>query len=856
MNQLKRRRSKASVALPSIIFTISNFNPSSSFAEEIFNPAFLTDGNTSGVVISDISKFNTLQYQPPSIYRVEVIVNGESFSTKDVDFIEKEDENGKLGLFPCFDIETIESFGINLDKQLVSENPKCIDFFSVIPGSTSNFAFEKQKLNLTFPQIAIRNNVRGYIPPEKWDDGINALFSNYMISAYNDSNRDSKNLFLSLNSGFNIGAWQFRNDTTYNYSGQADSSQSEWNHINTYVKKNIIPLKSKLILGDNNTNNDIFDSFGFRGLSLSSAEEMYPDSQQGYAPTIRGIAKTNANVVIKQNGYAIYQITVPPGPFVIEDLNPTSVSGDLLVEVNENDGSVQNFIIPYSTLPVLQREGRTKYDVIAGKYRSGSNQANQLKFFQGSAAYGLPLGISVYGGSQLSSDYQSALLGVGRNLGQYGALSFDVTHANSTLANGSDHSGQSLRFLYAKSLLRTGTTFRLLGYRYSTEGFYTFNEVANSNWSINKDEPPQINNEVVIGTNFSRKGRFDASISHAFSDNKGSLFISGTEQRYWGTSDKNRWLQAGYSTFYKGVNLSLSLSHFKYDVVKQKDTLISAGISFSLDSLFRKNNDTRAFNNAYATTSAIHSSENGTAIQSGLSGTLLKDQNLAYSVLLGNQSEQGGSGSLFLDYKGRYGNVGGGYSYNDDSSLISLNASGSALIHRDGVTLGQRLNETSILVDAEGASGVSIDNYVGLKTDWRGYALLPYASAYRENRVSLNPNSFSDNLEIEKNVDVVVPANGAIVRAKFKASLGFRALITLKQGDNFIPYASTVTEANSGTSGIVGSDGAVYLTGLPERGTLNVVWSNKAEDQCSIDYNMAEIDTTVQSVVQFDLTCQ
>lgn len=54
----------------------------------------------------------------------------------------------------------------------------------------------------------------------------------------------------------------------------------------------------------------------------------------------------------------------------------------------------------------------------------------------------------------------------------------DLTHARSQLADDSTHQGQSLRFLYAKSLNNFGTNFQLLGYRYSTRGFYTLDDVA------------------------------------------------------------------------------------------------------------------------------------------------------------------------------------------------------------------------------------------------------------------------------------------------------------------------------------------------------------------------------------------
>ncbi|MGU0042490.1 fimbria/pilus outer membrane usher protein [Escherichia coli] len=39
---------------------------------------------------------------------------------------------------------------------------------------------------------------------------------------------------------------------------------------------------------------------------------MYPDSQQGLAPTVRGIARTAAQLTIRQNGFIIYQSYVSP----------------------------------------------------------------------------------------------------------------------------------------------------------------------------------------------------------------------------------------------------------------------------------------------------------------------------------------------------------------------------------------------------------------------------------------------------------------------------------------------------------------------------------------------------------------
>ncbi|MBW0633945.1 fimbria/pilus outer membrane usher protein, partial [Escherichia coli] len=129
-------------------------------------------------------------------------------------------------------------------------------------------------------------------------------------------------------------------------------------------------------------------------------------------------------------------------------------------------------------VPILQREGRVKYALTAGEFRSGSDLQDSPDFWQGTLIWGLPAGVTLYGGTQFSDDYQSIAFGAGKNLGNFGAFSADVTHARSTLPDDSQKEGQSLRFLYAKSLNDYGTNFQLLGYRYSTEGFYTLSETA------------------------------------------------------------------------------------------------------------------------------------------------------------------------------------------------------------------------------------------------------------------------------------------------------------------------------------------------------------------------------------------
>ncbi|STV03295.1 outer membrane protein for export and assembly of type 1 fimbriae [Klebsiella pneumoniae] len=85
--------------------------------------------------------------------------------------------------------------------------------------------------------------------------------------------------------------------------------------------------------------------------------------------------------------------------------------------------------MPWSTVPVLQREGHTRFALTAGEYRSGNSQQETPDFFQGTAMHGLPAGWTLYGGTQLADRYRAFNLGVGKNMGYFGALSLDITQA-------------------------------------------------------------------------------------------------------------------------------------------------------------------------------------------------------------------------------------------------------------------------------------------------------------------------------------------------------------------------------------------------------------------------------------------
>ncbi|HAI6538652.1 TPA: fimbria/pilus outer membrane usher protein [Escherichia coli] len=630
-------------------------------------------------------------------------------------------------------------------------------------------------------------------------------------------------------------------------SGSSNSSDSnKWQHINTSAERDIIPLRSRLTVGDSYTDGDIFDSVNFRGLKINSTEAMLPDSQHGFAPVIHGIARGTAQVSVKQNGYDVYQTTVPPGPFTIDDINSAANGGNLQVTIKEADGSIQTLYVPYSSVPVLQRAGYTRYALAMGEYRSGNNLQSTPKFVQASLMHGLKGNWTPYGGMQIAEDYQAFNLGIGKDLGLFGAFSFDITQANTTLADDTRHSGQSVKSVYSKSFYQTGTNIQVAGYRYSTQGFYNLSDSAYSRMSGYTVKPPTGDTSEqtlfidYFNLFYSKRGQEQISISQQLG-NYGTTFFSASRQSYWNTSRSDQQISFGLNVPFGDITTSLNYSYSNNIWQNDRDHLLAFTLNVPFSHWMRTDSQS-AFHNSNASYSMSNDLKGGMTNLSGVYGTLLPDNNLNYSVQVGNtqggNTSSGTSGYSSLNYRGAYGNTNVGYSRSGDSSQIYYGMSGGIIAHADGITFGQPLGDTMVLVKAPGADNVKIENQTGIHTDWRGYAILPFATEYRENRVSLNANSLADNVELDETVVTVIPTHGAIARATFNAQIGGKVLMTLKYGNKSVPFGAIVTHGENKNGSIVAENGQVYLTGLPQSGKLQVSWGKDKNSNCIVDYKL------------------
>lgn len=848
------------IAKPTALFCCLVLSGAMVHANDFFNPALLL--NTTGLEIADLSKFEQ-GFQLPGQYEVSIYLNDKFYSKREV----RLDRSAKSdtvsgGLMPCITSQNYVDMGIKLyelDNYTDFKLEKCIDLQSLVADAVVTYNFSKQRLDINVPQILVKNEARGYIPSSEWSEGITAGTLDYNL---NGSHGDGSNSFFgAFRSGLNYKGFRFRNFSNFSYyRNKYSDSQSRWQNVQNYVEKSIVPLKSELVVGDSSNSNQIFESVGFRGAKLSSSEQMLPNTMQGYAPVVRGIANSKSTVTVLQNGFTVYQTNVQAGPFEINDLSAMALSGDLEVIVEESIGENQRFIIPYSGVPMMLREGRNQYELTLGEFRGSSDLQDTPFFLQGTLSHGLKSGYTLFTGSQISSNYQSYLLGFGKNLGRFGALSLDVTHADSTLANGEDYRGQSYRFLYSKSLNNIGTSLQLLGYRYSTKGYYTLNEATYK--AMKSLEPIESYDE--FGNTFydysqsfnllnTRKGQFQLNLNQNLKE-YGSIYAVANYQSYWNTNKTYNSLQLGYSKSFRMMNVSLSWTkQNSMENDKNIDTY-SASLSMPISALYGKR---RPFNKEiYSNSSYVNSSSGTQSFQTGINGQLLDNDQLNYNITLGEDSKYGQYGSASARLSSRFGNTGLSYSFANDGKVNQFNYStaGGAILHSQGITFGPSLGDTNILVDAKGADNVKIENSQNVYTNAHGFAIMPYAQSYRLNRVALDPNSLDEYTEILSNVQNLVPMRGAILKADFESRVGYRALIKLQRNGMDIPYGSSIEDLESGSNSLIGLNSTAFLSGLAQKGKLNISWGAGEDEKCSVNYEFEEQDLS-QPLIKLNLNC-
>ncbi|PRC93781.1 fimbria/pilus outer membrane usher protein [Solimicrobium silvestre] len=837
-----------------------------------FNSNLLVGGSLSG---ASLERFNRPNIIDPGNYLVDIYVNNVLSVRKTVEFLVG--DQGKV--YPCLDDQLLIDSGVKPENisqitstttvtttttvndqtktsTAIKEPAKCYPVEQRISGATSTFLMSSLRLNITVPQALMIRNPRGYVNPENLDAGETMAFFNYDSNYYRYDTQSNNNdsAYLGVNSGINLGMWRLRYQGNYNYqkSSNAPNSTAHWNSSRTYAQRSLPNWQSELTIGQNYTGGNLFSSVGFRGISIATDDRMLPDSMNGYAPIVRGIALTNAKVVIRQAGHEIYQTTVAPGPFIIEDLYPTSYQGDLQVEVTEADGRVAHFTVPFSAVPESMRPGASRYAVSFGQV----NQVANMQPFFADATYQRGLTNSLTGnvGVRLAADYQSVLAGAVMGT-PVGALGLNTIYSMSKDINNEKLKGWRLATTYSYTYQPTSTTLSLAGYRYSTGGYRDLVDAlgvrsAAQTGQIWSSATYQQRNQFVVNLN-QNLGRY------------GQFYVSAAMNDYYAGKENDTQFQLGYSNNYRSINYNLSVSR------QQTGLLLNSingqpGFNNGLQNNATTNMVTLSVSvplgtgaNTSSLSSSVTSQSGGkNSYQTSLSGTIGEDQTTSYGLSTAYQQGSSVSANANVQKQFSAATVGASYSTGKDYWQAGANMRGALVAHSGGLTMGPYVGDTFGLIEAKGAEGALVRNGMGARIDSSGYAVIPYLTPYRYNEVSLDSDGINSNAELAGNQLRAAPYAGASVKFKFETTLGRAVLIktTLPDG-KLLPLGSNVYASDGANVGMVGQGGKIYARAANDQGLLTVKWGNDNELQCTIPYDLTDQKKTNEPLFRLNAAC-
>lgn len=573
-------------------------------------------------------------------------------------------------------------------------------------------------------------------------------------------------------------------------------------------------LKAKLSLGEDYLNSDIFDGFSYIGGSISTDDQMLPPNLRGYAPDISGVAHTTAKVTVTQMGRVIYETQVPAGPFRIQDIGD-SVSGTLHVRIEEQNGQVQEYDVSTASMPFLTRPGQVRYKVTMGRPQNWDHQVAGSFFSGGEASWGIANGWSLYGGALADENYQSAALGLGRDLALLGALAFDVTHSRVQLDDNSVYGnktldGNSYRVSYAKDFDELNSRVTFAGYRFSEKNYMTMSEYLDAN----DDDRARTGND---------KEMYTVTYNQNFTDARVSVYLNYSHHTYWDRQDQTNYnmMLSHYFNLGSLRNLSVSLTGYRYEYDKSADK----GVYLSL-SLPWGDNSTISYNGNY-----------GSGAYSNQVSLYHRIDDASHYTLSAGTSENHSSVDGYYSHDGTLAKVDLSANYHEGqytSAGISLQGGATLTAHGGALHRTQNMGGTRLLIDADGVANVPVEgNGSAVYTNMFGKAVVADVNDYYRNQAYIDLNKLPENAEATKSVVQATLTEGAIGYRKFAVISGEKAMAVLRlQDGSHPPFGAEVKNDNQQQVGLVDDEGNVYLAGVKPGEHMTVFW--EGESHCDI----------------------
>ncbi|WP_434643534.1 fimbria/pilus outer membrane usher protein [Klebsiella sp. I138] len=803
--------------------------PSVACADELveFDPMFLNLQNPGQL---DLTRFRRGAAALPGEHATDIWLNGQFVSRENLSFRALPDGGTTI----CVPESLLLSLPLADDTLKPTETADCQNLATRLPDATRDYDSGRQRLDLTLPQILVRRVARGTVPYPLWDRGVTAVMLGYHLGAWRSSSYGSeqRQAYGTLNTGVNIGAWYLRHNGSYSWQ---EKLGPRYETINTYLQRDVPPLRGRLLMGESYTQGQLFDTVPFTGVSLASDDRMLPESLRGYAPEIRGIARTNALVSVRQNGQIIYETTVTPGEFLINDLYPTGYGGSLDVVVKEADGQEQHFEVPYAAVTQLLRPGNWRYSFTGGKLRN-SRLSQKPGFGEITWQQGLANRITGYSGAQVAPGYYALQSGLAVGT-PFGAVSGDVTHTDSSSPTNGSLQGQSYRLSYSKYLPETGSNFSLATYRFSTRNYLSIQDAMSlRERTVPQDKLVRPRNRATLTLNQSLGSRF------------GYLYLSGSVQNYWGREGHDQQYQTGYNISTGRLSWGLSVTRSRNSIGKFENTWLLS-LSMPLGSSTQ--------NIPYLRSSLTRDAQGKYGEQLSLSASAGENQQFSYGLDASHQSSGGNTGTLSGQYRSPWTSLsataGKGRNYNS----TSLGMNGTLIAHSGGLSASSYTSDTFAIIEAKGAEGARVSSMPAIQVDSRGYALVPNLNPYQMNDVNLDPKGTKEGVEFSTTRQKVAPYSGAIVKLNYGVKQGNTLMLAITRPDGQpVPFGAEAIDSSGALVGYTGQAGQLYALVQTPAGKMTIKWGSDRLDQCMVTWRISDNKSATSAPQQQAAQCR
>ncbi|MEJ5058753.1 MULTISPECIES: fimbria/pilus outer membrane usher protein [unclassified Pseudomonas] len=701
---------------------------------------------------------------------VTLTVNGQRHGRVDVVFNRK----GDL----CFDRALLDA--ANLLEPATTTEPnggaaasdkRCFDVLGTWPQTLIEQDPASLSLALIVPTDAIRPTQRDF---SGYQTGGVAGLLNYDVNSLHSQSGNQASRYLSANTevGFNAGDWIVR-------SRQVQTSQngvSTTSHLAAYAQRTFASAQTVFQAGQINLYNPVLAGAQITGVQLMTEDAL---QAEGHSTPIEGIARSQAQVEIRQNGSLIHSTVVPAGPFAISNVRRLDSHSDVEVTVKELDGSEQRFTVPAVLLGIgLPAPG---FSLAAGQVRDqGNTQSNDPWIISGGWSGAFSPGVLLSSGATLADDYRAAGAGLGIQPWSDGQV--QVTVQSSDASGKHPDRGLQADLNLSQRLgeqwsLNAGSSYRTFGYRELADTvFDTASEKSQSRYR----------DQQSLGLSWSSAGL--GTFSGSFSR---STAFDG--------QDSGRAL-ASWGTNLGGVSVSAS-AQWHVSGTRRSDDSVYLSLSLPLGENRRARTWVRNTDGEY---------------RSGVGLNEQVNDQLSYRVGVEhdtrNRQVQSSAGVSLLP---RYSQLDLSYTRSDaERSSYQVGARGGVVLHGDGLTLSPyAVRDTFALLSVGEASAIKVTTPSGpVWTDWKGKAVVPQLNAYGRSVVEVDTRSLPRNVDINNGLKMVSAGRGAVDKVEFGITLTRRALLKVTTEDGApLPRGATVNTADGEFVTLAQEGGLVFL---------------------------------------------